>query len=175
MANLNAPRGLKPYQMEGKTVRSRNYAKTASEEIFKGDLLMRVPAGTVEQYVAGTALAAGVIVGVAMHYSAAANTDPVAVMDDPEATYIAETTGTFDLVDIGLNADIGAAPAGDADLGRSAMVVDMATKAATVTLPLKIFGLAPAVNGEDNAAGAANADILVKINQTERAVGQVGI
>jgi hypothetical protein len=172
MANLNAPRGFVPYKKEGKCYKTREYDKTAATEIFKGDLLKRAAAGTVEPYVAGDAEP---VVGVAANYSAAANTNKIAVYDDPEAEFVVETAGTFDLADRGLNADIAAAPSGDADLGFSGQAVDMATKAATATLPIKVLELANPINQEDNNAGEANADIVVKINRHERGNLQTGI
>lgn len=172
MANANAPRGFVPYKIEAKTYRTREYDKTASAEIFKGDLLKRVADGTVERYEAGDAEP---IVGVAANYSAATNTNKIAVYDDPEAEYVVETAGTFELVDRGFNCDIAAAAPGDADLGNSRQAADMATKAATVTLPLKILELANAINEQENEAGSANADIVVKINRHERAAGTAGI
>lgn len=172
MANINDPRGFSPYKKEGKCYKTREYDKTAAAEIFKGDLLKRVAAGTVERFVVGDAEP---VVGVAANYSAGANTNKIAVYDDPEMEFVAETAGTFDLADRGLNADIAAAPSGDADLGFSGQAVDMATKAATATLPIKVLDLAPAINQEENSAGAVNADIIVKINRHERGNQQLGI
>jgi hypothetical protein len=54
------------------------------------------------------------------------------------------------------------------------MLIDMATKATTATLPFKILGLAPGINGGDNAAGT-NAFVYVKINATENDPGALGV
>lgn len=176
MANNDAPRGFKLLQGEGKVVRTRDYAKTASAVIYEGDLLMRVPAGTVQPYVKGTIATAGRVIGVAVAASAAADTDPVKVIDDPEATFVAQVDGAtaFAVADAGMNADIQSSPSPDTDLNRSGQVIDMSTKAVTATLPVKVFGLANQINAEENSA-AINADVVVKINSTERAAGVAGI
>ncbi len=174
MANLDAPRGLVLLQLEGKVVRTREYAKTAGQIIYKGDLVMRVPAGTVQAYVAGTAPAAGIAIGVAAHHSLAANTDKIAIIDDPEASYVMQTADAYAVADNGLNADIAAAPSANTSLNFSGQEVDMATKAATATLPLKLIELANEINGAENVAGV-NADVIVKINSVERGAGTVGI
>jgi len=170
MANIDDPRGFRPYQWEGKTYRSREYTKTAAQTIYEGDLLKRVAAGTVQVHVNGDT---DPIVGVAAHYSPAADT-VMDVIDDPEVTYVAQCSGTFAAADAGSNADVAAAPSPDTDLNRSGQEVD-GTFATTATLPLKVFGLAPQINDEPNDAGAANADLLVKINQSERTAGVAGI
>jgi len=174
MANLDAPRGLRLLQLEGKVVRTREYAKTAGQIIYKGDLLMRVPAGTVQVYIAGTAAGAGIPIGVATHHSLAAKTDPVSVTDDPEASYVIQTADAYAVADNGLNVDIAAAPSANTSLNFSGQEVAMATKAATATLPLKLIGLANEINGAENVAGA-NADVIVKINNVERGAGTTGI
>lgn len=173
MANVDDPRGFRLYQKEGKTVRTRDYAKSAATEIFEGSLLKRVAGGTVEPAAAGDS-ATLPIVGVAAHYSAAADTDPIAVIDDPEATFIAQATGTYADADNGLNADISVGTAGGPDSRRSGSEIDMGTKAATATLPFKIIERAPQINSADNDPGTET-DLLVKLNQSERGAGTTGI
>jgi len=189
MANINAPRGFKLYQLEGKVVRSREYAKTSGQDIYEGDLLMRIPAGTVSVYVAGTAPAAGRVIGVAAASSLSTDADVVQVIDDPEATFICQCDATtaYAVADNGLNCDIagspspdtdlsrsGGSPSPDTDLSRSGQVLDLATKAVTDTLPVKVMELAPQINNNENSA-AINADLLVKVNSSERAAGTAGI
>lgn len=170
MANVDDPRGFRLFQTEGKQVRTRQYAKTASAVILEGALLKRVAAGTVEAAGAGETP----IVGVAAHYSAATDTDPVSVIDDPEATFVAQTADAYAVADNGLNVDIVLGSAGGPDSKRSGDEINMSTKAATATLPFKIIGLAPEINGVSNVAGA-NADILVKLNNSERGAGTTGV
>jgi len=176
MANINAPRGFKLYQLEGKVVRSREYAKTSGQDIYEGDLLMRIPAGTVSVYVAGTAPAAGRVIGVAAASSLSTDADVVQVIDDPEATFICQCDATtaYAVADNGLNCDIAGSPSPDTDLSRSGQVLDLATKAVTDTLPVKVMELAPQINNNENSA-AINADLLVKVNSSERAAGTAGI
>jgi len=176
MANINAPRGFKLYQLEGKVVRSREYAKTSGQDIYEGDLLMRIPAGTVSVYVAGTAPAAGRVIGVAAASSLSTDADVVQVIDDPEATFICQCDATtaYAVADNGLNCDIAGSPSPDTDLSRSGQVLDLATKDVTDTLPVKVMELAPQINNNENSA-AINADLLVKVNSSERAAGTAGI
>ena len=169
MANIDAPRGLKLYQIEGKTARSRSYTKTAAVAIYKGALLKRVAAGTVQKHEDGDT---DPIVGVAAAYAAAADSE-VFVYDDPEATFIIQSADAYAVADNGLNADI-IDGTDNASLLYSGQEIDMSSKATTATLPLKIIGLAPEINGQENAAGS-NADLLVKINAHERSAGVAGI
>jgi hypothetical protein len=173
MANINDPRGFIPYKKEGKLYKTRAYEKTAGELIYTGDLLKRVAAGTVSVYVVGDAEP---IVGVAAHYSAAASTDPINVYDDPEMEFVCQIDATtaYAAADRGLNVDIKATPVPDTALNQSGQVIDMATKAATATLPLKVLDLAPAINQEENSE-AINADIIVKVNRSERGNLATGI
>lgn len=171
MANTNDPRGFLLYQGAGKVIRTREYTKTASAVLYPGDLVKRVAAGTVE--VCGAGITAG-IVGVCAAYAAAA--DAVAyVYDDPDAVYQAQCDGTtaYAVADNGQNVDV-AAGTPDSSLLVSGMLIDMATKAVTATLPFKILGLANGINGDPNAAGV-NALLLVKINATEGHAGALGI
>lgn len=170
MANVVGPFGFRLYQLEGKVVRTRNYAKTASQVVYEGALVKRVAAGTVEVSGAGITT----VVGIAARTSLAADTT-VDVYDDPEATFIAQCDGTtaYAVADNGQNVDI-AAGTDNTTLARSGQVIDMATKATTAGLPLKIIGLAPTYNGVDNAAGTS-ANLLVVLNQSERGPGAVGV
>lgn len=172
MANIDKPRGFKLYQSEGKCLKTREYEKTAAAVINEGDLVMRVPAGTIEVYVAGTLPAAGIVVGVAAQSSSATDTDKIPVYDDAEASFVVQSADAYAVADNGLNVDIAAAPV--AVDGRSGQEIDMATKATTATLPLKVIELAPRINQEENSAGV-NADIIVKLNSVERGAGQAGI
>jgi len=169
MANLDTPRGFRLYQLEGKVVRAREYVKTAGQNVYEGALVKRVAAGTLQV----AAPADSGIVGVAAATSLATDPDVVMVFDDPEATFVAETTGVFAAGDEGVNVDI-AAGTDDTNLLRSGQIIDMATKATTANLPFKIIKLANPINQEENLAGA-NADVLVKLNNCERAAGTAGI
>lgn len=170
MANTNDPRGFILVHSDGKAVKSRRYAKTTGAAVYEGDLVKRVAAGTVETAGAG----ATNVVGVAARYASATD-DTLDVFDDPDATFKVQSDGTtaYAVADNGLNVDI-AAGTPDTALNRSGQIVDMATKAVTATLPIKILGLAEGVNGGENGAGV-NALLLVKLNDVERNDGTVGI
>lgn len=171
MANTNKPRGFIPFTFGGKLLRTTTYTKTAAQVLYEGDLIKRVGAGTVE--VCGAGVTAG-IVGVCARYSPASETT-VEIYDDPDVVYQAQCDGTtaFAEADIGQNVDV-AAGSPDTALNRSGMLIDMATKAATATLPFKILGLAAGINGDPNTA-AVNALLLVKINATEGHAGATGV
>jgi hypothetical protein len=171
MANTNDPRGFILRKVPGKAVRINSYPKTASEVLYPGDLVKRVDAGTVQ--VCGAGVTAG-IVGVCVAYSAAADTT-VLVCDDPDAEYVGQCDGTtaFAAADIGQNVDVAAGTA-NTGLLRSGMLIDMATKGTTATLPFKILGLADGVNGDANTA-AVNALLRVKLNASEGHAGATGV
>jgi hypothetical protein len=172
MANIADPMGFVPVKTGGKELTVNYHPKTAGEVIYPGDLVKRVAAGTVQ--VCGAGVTSG-IVGVAAAYSAAASTDDVPVYDDPAGEYIGQCDGTtaFAAADIGMNVDV-AAGTPNTGLKRSGMVIDMATKAVTATLPFKILGLAPAVNGNDNTA-AVSARLRLLLNVSDRKTGTLGI
>jgi len=171
MANTNDPRGFLPYKAGGKEMIARPYAKTASAVLYPGDLVKRVAAGTVE--VCGAGVTAG-IVGVCAAYAAAADADAY-VFDDPAITYIGQCDGTtaYAVADNGQNVDV-AAGTPDTGLRTSGMLIDMNTKNTTATLPFKILGLAPGVNGGENAAGV-NALLILKLNAIEAKPGSTGV
>lgn len=171
MANTSDPRGFILHRTAGKPIVAKEYVKTASEVLYPGDLVKRVAAGTVQ--VCGAGVGSG-IVGVCAAYAAAADAN-VLVYDDPDAIYVCETDGSsaYAVADNGLNCDV-AAGTPDTDLRRSGMLLDIATKATTATLPFKILGLAPGVNGAENGAGVS-ATVFVKINATEGHPGSLGI
>lgn len=96
------------------------------------------------------------------------------VADDPSLIFEAQTAGaTFAGVDVGLNAGL-TATAGSTTSGSSGMVVDLASKATTATLPLKIVGY-PA--RPDNNIGDAFTRVYVTINnhQYKGGTGTAGV
>lgn len=172
MANYADPMGFVPYTAGGKERTVGFYTKTASEVLYPGDLVKRVAAGTVQ--VCGAGVTAG-IVGVCAAYSAAADTNPVPVYDDPAGLFIGQCDGTtaYAAADDGQNVDV-AAGTPSSTLLRSGMVIDMATKGTTATLPFKILGLAPLVNQSANGVGVS-ARLILKLNATETKPGSTGV
>lgn len=144
MANPNKPFGFQVLNTEGKEARVRYYAKTASAVIYPGDVLKMVAAGTVEPAAAGD-----VMIGVAMIYSAAADTSKVAVVDDADAVFAVQMSGTYADADAGLNANI-VATTGDTVLKLSKMALNTTGADVTATLQFKILGL---LEKGENAVG----------------------
>lgn len=153
MANPDNPFGLTLIQAEGKECRVRVYAKDTSAAIYPGDVVKLQAAGDVIVAASGDAM-----VGVAAEYKAAADTS-ISVYDDPNAVFIAQTSGSFAAADVGLNISTLVA-AGDATLKQSNHSLDTATAGTTATLQWKILGL---YSKGENAVGA-NAIVRVRPN-----------
>jgi len=98
----------------------------------------------------------------------------VMVADDPNTVFEAQTMGaTLAAADIGLNAEVDVT-AGSTTSGASGMAVDLSTKAATATLPLKIVGFP---YRPDNNIGDAYTNVYVVINnhQFKGSTGTAGV
>lgn len=118
----------------------------------------------------------GVVVGFAVNplnlntpqYRVASTGRYVLVSDDPNQIYEIQTSnGTLGVADVGLNASVAVA-AGSTTTGTSGFTLDVGTVATTATLALRIVGFSQRV---DNEAGAANAKVLVKINNNQLGAG----
>lgn len=171
-----------------------------ADVIMVGDVVKlagdsRSPSGvqTVARHAGGaTEAAVGVVVGILFTgMGDMANVPPVTdlntpvyrrtltdryllVADDPNLIFEAQTMGaTFAGVDVGLNAEVDVT-AGSTTSGSSGMAVDLSTKAATATLPLKIVGY-PA--RPDNNIGDAFTRVYVTINnhQYKGGTGTAGV
>lgn len=172
---------------------------TDASVIMVGDLVKlagdgRSPTGvpTVTRAVAGDAIV-GVVVGVPLsgmgdvqgvpdvsnlnvfNFRRANTNVYLMVVDDPQVTLEGQlsTTAGFTTADIGLNVNY-RATAGNATVGTSGFDVDIATKATTAILPLKIIGFPYRL---DNAIGDAFFSVWVKINnhQYNSGTGTVGV
>ena len=92
----------------------------------------------------------------------------VMVADDPSLIFEAQTIGAvLATADIGLNAEVDVT-AGSTTSGASGMSVDLSTKAATATLPLKIVGFP---QRPDNNIGDAFTNVYVRINNHQLSAG----
>lgn len=180
---------------------SNTYFVPASDAnpIMVGDLVKlagdgRSPTGvpTVTRAVAGDAIV-GVVVGVPLsgqgdpngapdvsnlntfNFRRASTAGYVMVVDDPMITLEGQlsTTAGFTTADMGLNVNF-RATAGTIGTGTSGFDIDIATKATTATLPLKIIGYQYRM---DNNVGDAFFSVLVKINnhQYGSGTGSVGV
>lgn len=172
---------------------------TDASVIMVGDLVKlagdgRSPTGvpTVTRAVAGDAIV-GVVVGIPLSGMGDVNGVPdvsnlnvfnfrrantagyVMVVDDPSIQLVAQlsTVAGFTTADFGLNVNY-RATAGNATVGTSGFDVDIATKATTATLPLKIVGMQYKL---DNTIGDAFLEVLLKVNnhQYGSGTGTVGV
>ena len=174
---------------------SNTYFVPASDAtpVMVGDLVKlagdaRSPTGvaTVTRAVAGDAVI-GVVIGVPLSGQGDVNGVPdvsnlnifnfrrasvggyVMVCDDINIILEGQlsTVAGFTTGDIGLNVNF-RATAGNLATGTSAMDIDIASKATTATLPLKLFGFQYRL---DNTIGDAFFSCLVKINNHQYAAG----
>jgi hypothetical protein len=96
------------------------------------------------------------------------------VADDAQLVFEAQTSGApLATADIGLNTALSVA-AGSLLSGSSGMSVDLASKATTATLPLKLIGFPPK---PDNNIGDAFTSVYVRINnhQLSAGTGSLGV
>lgn len=171
-----------------------------SDVIMVGDLVKlagdgRSPTGvpTVARHAGGaTEAAVGVVVGILFSgvgdvqnmppvndlntpvYRRASTDRYLMVADDPNLIFEAQTSGaTFATADIGQNCEPDVA-AGSTTSGSSGMTIDLSTKAATATLPLKVVGFP---YRPDNSVGDAFTRVYVKINNHQYAAstGTAGV
>ena len=171
-----------------------------SDVIMVGDVVKlagdgRSPTGvpTVARHAGGaTEAAVGVVVGILFSgVGDAQNVPPVTdlntpvyrrastdryllVADDPNTVFEAQTSGaTFATADVGLNAEPDVA-AGNTSSGASGMTIDLSTKAATATLPLKVVGFP---YRPDNSIGDTytNAYVVINNHQFKGGTGTAGI
>ena len=98
----------------------------------------------------------------------------VLVCDDPEVLYEIQADGTLTPGDVGYNGVLIYTHTGSAITGRSAAELDTTSTvpATTAAMQLKIRGF---VNREDNDMAAANAKVLVQINNSTIANATAGI
>lgn len=106
-------------------------------------------------------------------YRAASTDRYVLVSDDPTIVYEAQCTGTLATADIGLNASPDVT-AGSTTTGASGMSIDLATKATTATLPLKLVGFP---SRPDNNIGDTyvNAYVVINNHQFKGGTGTAGV
>lgn len=167
---------------------------TNNDVIMVGDVVKlagdsRSPTGvpTVARHAGGAAEAAvGVVVGILFSgvgdtqnvppvtdlntpvYRRASTDRYLLVADDPTLVFEAQTSGTaLATADIGLNTGLSVS-AGSTTSGASGMTVDLSTKAATATLPLKLVGFP---QRPDNNIGDAFTNVYVRINNHQLTAG----
>jgi hypothetical protein len=188
MANANAPVGLKAVKdarsgVENGGLEMFYHPASDGTALYIGDPVVKNGSADAAG-IAGVikAAAAGPITGVvegfvpdgttnAAGYGAASTAYYVLVRSDPTTMFVIQEDAGLAAADIGLNANLTLATAGNAYSKRSGVKLDAATKAATATLAVKIMGLAP-IPGND--FGAYN-KILVMLNNTTEGTGTAGV
>lgn len=191
MPNISRVNGLRPVKRIGgvRTGSVETFAVLASDAtaLFVGDVVQS--AGTadangvqaVTRMTANTQQPLGVVVGFVPDYSnlaipsqfrAASTLRYVLVNVDPMEVYEVQANAATVLADIGLNTGI-AYGAGSATTGLSGMQADMATKATTATLPLKIVGVVQRPDAD--MADPANWKLHVTLNTAAFSGSTVGV
>ena len=134
----------------GEPIRLRPYV--ASGTVYPGDTVAIATDGKVSSSITVPLL------GVAMNYAIAGQ--EVLIADHPDQLFEVESTTSLAQADMAANYSLVLGTASTL-YKRSALYLDSATIATTATLAVKALGFVPSVN---NAAGSANVDVVVKIN-----------
>lgn len=202
VSRINGLRPVKYLDGKAYTGQANIYFVPASNSdvIMVGDVVKlagdsRSPTGvpTVARHAGGaTEAAVGVVVGILYTgVGDAQNVPPVTdlntpvyrrastdrylmVADDPNTVFEGQTSGaTFAAADVGQNCEPDVA-AGNTSSGASGMTIDLSTKAATATLPLKVVGFP---YRPDNNIGDAytNAYVVINNHQFKGGTGTAGV
>lgn len=120
------------------------------------------------------AMSAGSITLDTPQYVPAGTKAYVLVCDSPDVIYEVQSTASYALADIGLNADVGVlAVAGNgAVTGNSGMYVNATSPTASATRPVHVVGY---VKRPDNAAPAAYNKLLVQLTTSAQGNAIVGV
>lgn len=180
MANVSRIAGLKPakhYTGAPFSGNLENFSVLAADgtAMFVGDLVKS--AGTADtngqqaitRSTADADLHMGVVVGFVPDYSnlntpqyrLASTARTALVFINPEGVYEIQANAATAVADIGLNVGV-TFTAGSTTTGLSGLVANMATKATTNTLPLKIVGVVQ--RPDQDMADSANWKLLVTLN-----------
>ncbi len=157
-------------------VRHYGIASGYGTDIFYGDFVKLVAAGTVEKDTGTTTLTpVGIFLGVsytdpntsqktfAQYYpaSTAASDIQAYVLDDPNVLFEMQADGSAAVTNIGNNVAV-VQTAGSTSIGTSKNAIDISTAATTTaTLPVRIVDISPK---SDNAAGDSFTDLVAKFN-----------
>lgn len=159
MANTNHPNGFLPYVGCGSAKIHYYDLKSTNSAIGRGDPLVQDSSGTVDR-----AAASAVLAGIAAEPKDANAGGKIAVWDEPEQLFVAQTddgTGTATAQTCqNLNANF---VAGTPSNGQSIAEVDEDSAATTPTLPFKIVRLS---DESGNAFGEFNR-LIVRMNNAK--------
>jgi hypothetical protein len=155
--------------------------------LFTGDVVQSAGGAdangvqSITRVTANTQIPLGVVVGFQPDYSnlnlpagyrAASTARTAYLVVDPAAVFEIQANAATALADIGLNVGL-SFTAGSTTTGQSGMQADMATKAVTATLPLKIVGVVQ--RPDQDMADSANWKLLVTLNTNAFGGTQVGV
>lgn len=193
MANVNRANGFRPVRhLDGSAWNGQieTYAVLAADAtaLGAGDIVKFSGAGdangvpAVTKIAANTDVVAGVVVGFIPDYSnlnlpgsyrPASTLRYAMVVVDPSVVYEAQASGAFAVAtDPGQNAGV-TFTAASASTGMATTQVDMATKATTATLPVKIIGVVQ--RADVDLADTSNMKIHVTLNNHVLSAGTAGI
>ena len=191
MATTAAPFGMRPVQSLAARYNTQgfntyNIASGYATDIFTGDVVQLVTAGTIEKDI-GTITATPIGIFLGCEYTTPdlnyrvwsqrwpANTvDANAralVVDDPDAVFQIQADGAVDQTALGANAAI-VQNAGSVPFGLSRNALDASSVATTATLPLRIVDF---YRGPESTVGDAFTDLLVKWNAGHQLNNPVGV
>lgn len=192
MANVSRAQGLRPVRRMaagGSPMQVEQFAVLASDgtALYVGDVVKS--AGTadanglqaVTRVTANTDLPLGVMVGRIPDYSnlnnpgglrSASTAATLFVLADPDQVYEVQANAATAVADIGLNVGL-SFTAGSSTTGLSGMQADMATKATTATLPLKIVGVVQ--RPDQDMADSSNWKLLVTLNTNNFSGNTAGV
>lgn len=193
MANVSRPSGYRPVKhLDGSAWngQSEKFAVRSADAtaLYVGDLVKLDGAAdanglaSITRCTANTDTPIGVVVGFEPDptgkdnpggYRAASTARNAFVVVDPTVVYEAQASGAYGVAtDSGLNSGT-TYTAGSATTGISGMQIDLATKATTAALPLKILGV---VQRPDNdVSDTSNLKLHVTINNHAISVGVAGV
>jgi|TARA_R110000796_G_scaffold171026_1_gene287971 hypothetical protein len=191
MAATASPYGFVPVNRLGGynngSYRQLKVTNSYGTSIFFGDVVTLVAAGTIEATQAATSSRPiGIFQGCnftdpSLNYKvfsqmwtgAVVSTDILAsVADDPRQVMQAQCAGTIAQTQFGLNFEASTYVAGNTNLGKSVVSLEVSTPATTATFPFRSVDF---VDGPDSSVGDAFTDMLViwnaDIHQYDLALG----
>jgi hypothetical protein len=192
MANTAEKFGLKPVRkLDGSPfINAQNRYRIANNyntAIFQGDMVVPVATGTIARHTANTSDAViGVFNGVfytdpttqkptyANYYPGSIAADDITafVIDDPSVVYKIDSDGAFAVADIFKNFSV-TNVSGNTKTGISEVQLDYSVSGTNASYMLQAIDISQDVDNDE--AGSANVDVLVRINNHFFKNGGTGI
>jgi hypothetical protein len=192
MANVSEKYGLRPVRkIDGSPfINAQNRYRIASNygtAIFQGDLVVAVNDGTIARHTANTS---NPVIGV---FNGVFYTDPTTqkptyknyypgsivasdivgtIIDDPNVVYKIDSDGAFAVADIFKNFSV-TNVSGNTQTGISKVQLDYSVSGTTGTFVIQAIDISQ--DPDNDEAGAANGDILVRINNHFYRQGGTGL